>query len=93
MGYILMYLDNIEVSKLALAKLVDIGDGDFDLYQTGVHLQPIVFNSQTCSETEQHCHGFVDEIACGRWDVAAKKRHLLGSYFSGYTAWPLCIKY
>lgn len=63
MGYILMQPDNSDVSRLALEKLFITGVCNFDLAESGAQLQPIVFNSRTCTATGRRYHGFVGEIS------------------------------
>ena len=81
MGYILLQSDDYKVSRAALHKLRTTGECDFDITSTGPRLRPIVFNSRTYTDTEHHYHGFVGEIACGRWSIAKEKRHLWGTHF------------
>ena len=81
MGYIILQPDDDKESHVALKKLRETGECDFELTTNGLRLRPIVFNSRTCTETERHYHGFVGEIACGRWAIAKEKRHLWGAHF------------
>ena len=67
-----MQPDDSEGSVAATAKLRKSGECDFDLSQKGAQLQPIEFNSQACTDTGKHYHGFFGEIACGRWAQAMK---------------------
>ena len=73
-----MQPDNSTASKVVVAKFLSTGECDFGLSQSGARLQPILFNTRSCTETERHYHGFVGEIACGRWARAMEKRHLWG---------------
>ena len=81
MGYILMQPDDSIVAKAATIKLRDTGECDFDISLDGARLRPILFNSRSCTQTEKHYHGFIGEIACGRWAISMEKRYLWGSHF------------
>lgn len=50
MGYILIQTDNSKTSKLAFVELLNTGDCDIYLAQTGAHLQPIVYSSRTAQK-------------------------------------------
>ena len=68
-------------AKAATAKLRDTGECDFDLSLDGARLRQILFNSRSCTQSERHYHGFIGEIACGRWAISMEKRYLWGSHF------------
>ena len=76
MGYILMQPDNSVEARAATEKLLNTGECDFDLSLNGARLRPVLFNSCSCTATEIHYHGFVREIACGRWAISMEKRYL-----------------
>ena len=84
MGYILMQPGDSTEARAATSKLLNKGECDFDLSSDGARLRPVLFNSRSCTATEKHYHGFVGEIACGRWAIGMEKRYLWGTHFFGY---------
>ena len=76
-----MHPDDSNEARLATVKLRQKNECDFDLSLDGARLRPILFNSRSCSATKRHYHGFVGEIACGRWAIRMEKRYLWGTHF------------
>ena len=82
MGYMLLYSVDNSLSNNAITKLRTTGECDFDIStKTGPWLRPILFNSITCTDTENHYHGFVGDISCGWWAIAKEKQSLWGTHF------------
>ena len=58
-----------------LKLLYSTGENLFDKTINGPRLQPILFGSRKCTETESHYHSFVGEIATGRWAISESRAY------------------
>ena len=82
MVYIVMQPEDSEAAREATKKLIETVECVFDLTMEGPRLRPIAFGSRKCSKTESNYHGYVGEIAAGRWAMAENKVYLWGAKFT-----------
>ena len=83
MSLILMQPED-SAAALVATKLLSHGNPSsvtFDLTLEGVRLQPVFSASRRCTPGESDYHGFVGEIATGRWGFALAHHYLWGTQF------------
>ena len=81
MGWILLQPAGDKESQQAAKTLLQNGECLFDLTKSGARLQPVVYGSRACTESERFFHSFVGEAAAGRWAISQNKRYLWGNHF------------
>ena len=80
-GFIIMKPNNDDVSTVSLSFLKSTGENNFDKVIDGPRLQPILFGSRKCTESESHYHSFVGEVATGRWAISENRVYFWGRHF------------
>ena len=73
--------DNSLDSLAAIKHLTATDECLFDISLDGPRLRPVLFGSRANMPYERNYHSFVDEVACGRWSIAACRKYLWGARF------------